>query len=121
MLKQPDTCAQQDRCQIDMDFVEQPGLEALLRDLRASYDNVFAARGCLCQLDSPLDAFGDKCERQIFPGPLRRDRWVTIKTGTFSGCLPPQAREASKSPRPVTCDPAASRFSEKARRWRARS
>jgi hypothetical protein len=63
MLKQPDAAAEQDRHQIDLDFVKQPGLKTLLRDIRAADPDASASCDCLSLSDGALDAIRDERER----------------------------------------------------------
>ncbi len=62
MLEQSDTRSEQDRRQVDMDFVEQPGLEALLRDTRRGYRHMLVACGLLCLTNGAFNAVSDECE-----------------------------------------------------------
>ncbi len=45
MVEQADTIKEQDGHQVDMDFIKQPRLEALLHDVRRGNNNVLVASG----------------------------------------------------------------------------
>jgi hypothetical protein len=46
VVEQADTCAQQERHQVDMDFVEQSGLEALLHNRGGGNDDTLLSGDC---------------------------------------------------------------------------
>src|SRR5262245_62594932 len=80
MVEQSDTLSEQDRRQVDMDFVEQPGLEALLRETRGGYRHILVACGLLCLTNGAFNAVGDECERRSLLDPFLWDGMGNNKT-----------------------------------------
>ena len=66
IVEQPDSCPKQDRHQIDMDFIQQSGLDALLGDSRAGYGDVLVPCGLLCLTNGAFNAIGDEGEGRSF-------------------------------------------------------
>ena len=83
-----DTPSEQDGHQVDMYFVEQSGLDGLLRDTSGAYGDVLILRDRSCLLDDALDAVRDERERRSFvdsflgakPSPKSTSRkWSTLR------------------------------------------
>src|SRR5262249_43814023 len=70
MLEQSDTRSEQDRRQVDMNFVEQPGLETLLRDTRGGDGHILVPCGLLRLTNRAFNAVGDERERRIAADPF---------------------------------------------------
>ena len=70
VVEQSDTVTQQDGREIDVDFVEQPGLDALLCDTRAAYGDIRAPCCFLCLANGAFNTVGDEGERRSFLEPL---------------------------------------------------
>ena len=65
VLEEPRAGAEQDRRDVDLELVEQPGAEVLLRDLGAARDlDVLVAGGLAREVERGLDAVGDEGERR---------------------------------------------------------
>src|SRR3954463_6404396 len=70
MLEQADAIAEQDRNEIDVNFVEQPGFDALLRGRRGGNGDVFITGGSFGLSNGAFDAVGHKRKRRSFPDPF---------------------------------------------------
>src|SRR5439155_15955431 len=70
VLEQADAVAEQDGHQVDPDLVKQPGLEALLHDVRAADGDILVPGGFLCLTNGALHAVGDEGEGRSFPDPF---------------------------------------------------
>jgi hypothetical protein len=65
-LEKAKTFTKEDRDDANMDFVNQPGSQALLSGMRAAdHHDLFVPCGCLCLLKSPLDAIDNEGNRQL--------------------------------------------------------
>src|SRR5205085_10032502 len=65
-LEKAKTFTKEDRDDANVDFVNQPSSEALLSGIRATnHHDLFVTCGCLCLLNSPLDAIGNEGHRQL--------------------------------------------------------
>ncbi len=62
-LKQADAAAKQDRDEIDMDSVEQPGLEELLCDVWGSDRHIFVPGGLFGLANGAFNAIGNEDKR----------------------------------------------------------
>src|SRR5712692_5600484 len=71
MFKQADTITKQEGNQVDVDFVEQSSVEALLHNRRGSYHDFFDACHHFCLFNSALDAVGDESHRPSLLDPFR--------------------------------------------------
>src|SRR5260370_34116875 len=60
MFKQADTVTKQEWYQVDVDFVEQSSIEALLHNRRRSYGDCFNARDHFCLFNSAFNTVGDE-------------------------------------------------------------
>ena len=73
MVKQPDTAAQQHWHEVDVEFVEQSGLEALLRDARGADGNILVPGDFLGLCYRAFDAIADEGEDRILSCPFAGD------------------------------------------------
>jgi hypothetical protein len=65
VLEQPDAAAEEHGGDMDLNLVEQPGLEVLLSDVRATgHRDVLVARGRPRLLERGFDAVADEGERR---------------------------------------------------------
>src|ERR1700694_3440658 len=71
MFKQADTVTKQERYQVDVDFVEQSSVEALLHNRRGSHHDLFDACDHFCLYNSRLEAVGDESHRPFLLDPFR--------------------------------------------------
>ena|SRR5450755_2147900 len=62
MFKQVDSVTKQEWYQVNVDFVEQSSVEALLHNRRGSYHDLFAARDHFCLFNSTFKAVGDESQ-----------------------------------------------------------
>ncbi len=102
MFKQADAITKQEGYQVDMDFIEQSSVEALLHNRRGSDHDLFDACDHFCQFNSVLDAVGDERHRPFRLDPFRWGRWVTTTTGAPMGWWPPHPWVSSYNLRPAT-------------------
>src|SRR5215207_6164933 len=72
VVEQSDTCTEQDRRKIDVNFVKQARFDALLRDTRARYGNILVPCGLLCLTNGAFNTIGDEGERRSFLEPFLR-------------------------------------------------
>jgi hypothetical protein len=70
VVEQADSCAEQDRHQVDVDLVQKLGLEALLHGARGAYLDVLVTRRVLCLTNRALDPIGDERERRSPSRPI---------------------------------------------------
>jgi hypothetical protein len=73
VAKQADSSAEQDRDQVDMDFVKQARFEALLRNIRAGYRDIFIAGGLFRSFNGLFNAIGNEGKRRSRLDPFLRD------------------------------------------------
>jgi hypothetical protein len=66
ILEQANALTKQNWYEVDADFVQQPGFEALLRNICATDANTFVAREFFCFCNGAFDAIGDEGERRIW-------------------------------------------------------
>jgi len=66
VVEQSDTSTKQDGRPVDLYFVKQPGLEALLPDIRARYGHILIPYGFLCLTNDSFNAIGDEGEGRSF-------------------------------------------------------
>src|SRR5690242_4075390 len=71
MLKQADTFAKHKRDQVDVDFVEQSSVQALLRNRCGSYRDRFVTCNRFCLLNSAFKSIGDERHRPVLLDPFR--------------------------------------------------
>src|SRR5215216_5073288 len=90
-----------------MYFVEQPSLEALLRDARGSHCNVLVPCRVLCLTNGAFNAVGDKCKWRTFFAPLLRGGMGDNKTRCKGRIAAPGLGEVEHSP---SCHHCSSRF-----------
>lgn len=62
IVEEPDTLPEEDGHEVDAYFVDQPGLDALPRDVHAAYADVLVSRGHSRLLDGAFDAVRDEDE-----------------------------------------------------------
>src|SRR5215211_4053685 len=74
MVEQPYTISEQYGHQVDGDFVEEFGPDALLRDACGAHGDALVARYGLRLCDGALDAICDECVRRTFVDPFLGDR-----------------------------------------------
>src|SRR5207248_1233891 len=82
VVEQADTATEQHGHQVHLYFVKQPGLDALLHDIRAGYGDVLVPRGLLRLTNGALNAVRDEGEGRSFPGPFLGDGMGNDKTGS---------------------------------------
>ena len=70
MVEQAYTSSEKDGHEVDGDFVEESGPQALLHDTRSAYGDALVARYGLRLFDRALDAFRDERERRSFVDPF---------------------------------------------------
>src|SRR6266852_4356276 len=71
MFKQADPVTKQEWDQVDVDFVEQSSVEALLHNRCGSYHDVFDACDHFCLFNGALDAVGYESHRPFLLDPFR--------------------------------------------------
>ena len=71
MFKQADTVTKQEWYQVDVDFVEQSSVEALLHNRRGSYHDVFDACDHFCLFNSAFNAISYESHRPFLLDPFR--------------------------------------------------
>src|SRR5512145_2862866 len=80
VVEQPDTITKQDRRHVNIYFVHQSRLEALLQDTGGAYDDILVPRGFLGLTNGAFNAIRDKGERRSFVDPFLRDGMGNNKT-----------------------------------------
>ena len=89
MVEEPDSLSQQDRHQLDVQFVDEASVQALLGDVRAGHTNGLVARDRLGLRDRPFNAIGDEGEGGVVTRPaisrIKTTR-VTNAIGTYGMC-----------------------------------
>jgi len=98
MLEQSDAITEQDRRQVDMYFVEQPGLEALLRDTRGGDGHILVACGLLCLTNGAFHAVGHEGERRTLLDPFLWDGVGDNKTRGMGRIAAPGFGDIEHSP-----------------------
>ena len=73
VVEKSDTVTQQDGHQIDTYFVNQSGPDALLRNIRAVYNDVLVTCDCFCLFNGALDAVRDEGEGRSCLDPFLGD------------------------------------------------
>jgi hypothetical protein len=73
VVEQSDTTTEQDGHQVDMDFVKQSGLEALLGDAGGAYRDTLVPCNLPGLLNGAFYAVGDESERRSFLDPFLRN------------------------------------------------
>ena len=73
VVEQSDTVTEQDGHQVDLYFVKQLGLEALLHDIRARYGDILVPCGFLCLTNGTFNAICDEGEGRSFLDPFLWD------------------------------------------------
>src|SRR5215212_3749314 len=74
MVEQPYTPSEQYGHEVDGDFVEEPGPDALLRDARGAHGDALVARYGLRLLDRALDAISNERVRRSLVDPFPGNR-----------------------------------------------
>ena len=73
MIEQPDAATEQDGRDVDIDFINELGLEGLLQDTGSGDDNIFVSRCFLGLTNCAFNTIRNKGERRAFFDPFLRD------------------------------------------------
>jgi hypothetical protein len=87
LIEQPNALAEKHRDEVDLHFVEEPGLDALLDEARAAGHRDVFVSGCLASLgERGLEAVRDE-DNDVPPcfATVSRAWWVRTNTGTRNG------------------------------------
>jgi hypothetical protein len=105
VVEQADTCAQQERHQVDMDFVEQSGLEALLHDRGGGNDDTLLSGDRPGLRDGAFHSVADEGERPFLLDPFWRGSMGHHNDWDVQGMSAPHPLVRSNNLRPATSAP----------------